>query len=119
MPRVLPRAVLPSGKKKRTSRLGCSQTCATVSTRPSAETTTPLPVAPPTCTATTAGETRATRVLTCFSIDARSASDDGVALAKTGGNGSGLPMEGLGTTGALSFVAFPPADCGDCDGRAV
>src|SRR5436309_2964791 len=118
MPTVLPRAVLPSGKTNLTSRLGRWQTCATVSTRPSAEMTTPLPLAPPTCTPTTAGETRGTRALRCFSIDLRSSSDTGVARPKTAGSCPGLPMEGLAAAGALSLAAFPTADFGDCDGRA-
>src|SRR6266516_4295673 len=117
MPRVLPRAVFPSGKTNRTSRSGCSQTCATVRTRPSAETTTPLPLAPSTCTATTAGEIRVTRAFTCCSIDLRSSSDAGVARPKTAGNRPGLPMEGLGAAGAFSFTAYPSPDFGDCDGR--
>ena len=43
-PTVLPRAVLPLGKVKLTSRSGAPQTCPAVSTRPSAEMITPLPL---------------------------------------------------------------------------
>ena len=48
---------------KRTLRPGAPQTCPAVSTRPSDEITTPLPLPPPTSTATTAGDTRAARTL--------------------------------------------------------
>jgi len=93
-PKVLPRTRLPSGKMNVTQRSGRPQTWPAVNTRPSGEITTPLPMALPISRATTAGDTRATRLVTCRSMALRSSSETGLGRVRAAGNELRSPCAG-------------------------